>query len=60
MARKLGEVSSELQVKSHRLNEVEIKAYETRREKEVLQMTIEELMREHPQLATSEASLALK
>lgn len=40
MARKLGEVSSELQVKSHKLNEVEIKAYETRREKEVLQMTI--------------------
>lgn len=58
--RKLGEVSGELQVKSHKLNELEIKAYETRREKEVLQLTIEELLKENPHLAESEASLALK
>jgi Skp family chaperone for outer membrane proteins len=48
VSRKLRDVSSELQVKSHRLNEVEIKACEAQREKEVLQLTIEELLKEHP------------
>ena len=60
MARRFKEADVELQATKHKINEQEIKMYEIRREKDLMQLSFEELVRENPHLAEGEAANALK
>lgn len=60
LTRKYNECLVELQTAKHKYNELEIKMYDIRREKDMMQLTFEELMKENPKLAEGEVASSLR
>jgi septal ring factor EnvC (AmiA/AmiB activator) len=50
LQKKLAELTAELQTEKHRLYEQEIKMYEIRREKDIMQISFEEMLKENPHM----------
>jgi hypothetical protein len=50
----------ELQKTKHKLNELEIKIFDIRKEKDIMQINFEELIKENPQLAEGVLALNLR
>ena len=49
-----------MQTAKHKYNELEIKMYDIRREKDMMQLTFEELMKENPKLGEGEIASSLR
>lgn len=48
--KKLFDVNKELQTKNHKLNEIQIELLKTKRQKDILELNFDEILKEYPAL----------
>ncbi len=60
LSRRYNQALVELQKTKHKLNELEIKIFDIRKEKDIMQINFEELIKENPQLAEGVLALNLR
>ena len=58
--KKLFDLSTELKTKNHKLNEIQIQLLKTRREKDILELNFDQIIKENPYLMQSEMIMSLK